>query len=87
MVQLIFHGLYLFFFVLEFILCISIISSWIPGFKQWKSILSEFLEPMLLPIQFCLRHSVFQVKTIDLSPLLALIILSYLQTFFYQLIK
>lgn len=87
MVQLIFHGLYIFFFILEFALCISIISSWIPGGKVLKKILFEFLEPMLVPIRFCLKHSVFQVKSADLSPLLALIILSYLQTFFYQLIK
>ena len=87
MVQLIFHGLYIFFFILEIVLCVSIISSWIPGCKTFKGILSELLEPMLLPIRFCLRHSIFHTKLIDLSPLLALIILSYLQTFFYQLIK
>lgn len=87
MVTLICKGLYIFFFTLEIALCLSIICSWIPWGKNFKLLLADFLEPLLAPIRYCLKNSIFQTKLLDLSPLLALIILSYLQTFFYQLSK
>lgn len=87
MVLLVCKGLYIFFFTLEIALCLSILCSWLPIGTSFKQLLAEFLEPLLTPIRYCLRHSIFQTKLLDLSPLLALIILSYLQTFFYQLTR
>lgn len=86
MSELIFNSLYVFFIVIEMILFIYIFSSWIPGSGKFKELLATLISPILDPIRYLMKHSIFRTRNIDVSPFIAFIIISYLQTFFYSLI-
>lgn len=45
--------------------------------KVLKKIFNFLLEPILLPIQALLRHSVFHTMISDISPIIAILILSW----------
>lgn len=79
------RALYIFFVIMESVLFLYIISSWFPNAGKIRATLSTLLDPMFVPIRACLKHSVFSNHKIDLTPMITLIILSYLQTLFYNL--
>jgi uncharacterized protein YggT (Ycf19 family) len=87
MAALIYKTLYIFFVVLEMILFIYIFTSWLPIGAKLKDFLLTLLSPIFGPIQFLLKYSVFQTRGIDFSPIIALIIISYFQQFFYGLLR
>lgn len=74
---LVIHSLSIFFYCLEIMLFIQIFINLlpIPGIRK---IVENIVEPMLRPIRFLLRHSVFQSGGADSSPIIAFIILSYI---------
>lgn len=84
MLPMVFMALYYFFIVLDGILFLYILSSWFPG-GRLRGFLFELLRPMFTVIGLLLRHSIFKGSTGDFSPMIALLLFSYLQTFFYQL--
>jgi len=79
------QALYIFCVVLESILFLYIVSSWFPNFAKIRSILLSLLDPIFVPIRICLKHSIINTSTADMTPMVTLIILSYLQTLFYGL--
>jgi uncharacterized protein YggT (Ycf19 family) len=79
---LIIQALYIFFLVLEIILFAYIILSWLPLSPNFRTMLATLVDPMLGPIRYLLDHSIFKTRSIDLSPIIAFIIISYLQQFF-----
>lgn len=85
MSSLIFNSLYVFFLVLEIILFIYIISTWFPLSPKVREFFTTLLGPILEPIRYLLEHSIFKTRTIDLSPIIAFVILSYLQQLFLHL--
>lgn len=85
MTYLICQTFYYFFGILDFVLFLYILSSWFPNASKFRYILLEFLAPLFRPIQFCLKHSIFRTGIGDLTPMVALVILSYLQAFFYSM--
>lgn len=85
MSELIYNSLYVFFIVLEMILFVYIFTSWVPGLRRFKELLVALLNPILDPIRYLMNHSIFRTKNIDLSPMIAFIIITYLQTIFYSL--
>jgi YGGT family. len=85
MTLLIYKTLYIFFVVLEMILFVYIFSSWLPLGAKLKELLLTLLAPIFEPIRFLLKFSVFQARGIDVSPIIALIIISYFQQLFYTL--
>ena len=85
MTYIVCHALYIFFMILESILFIYIISSWVPNTIKIRKLLLTLLDPLFVPIRYCLRHSVFNNSTIDLVPMVTLLVLSYLQSLFYGL--
>ncbi|MFA9463615.1 MAG: YggT family protein [Velocimicrobium sp.] len=85
MTYIVFHAFYIFFVILESILFLYIISSWFPNSAKFRSLLLALLEPIFSPIRLCLKHSVMNNTSVDLTPMITLIILSYLQSLFYGL--
>lgn len=86
MYSLIMNACYVFFIVLEVILFLYIISTWLKVSPKIMIIFSLILGPILEPIQYLTKRSIFQVANYDISPLIALIPLTYLQEFFRSLI-
>lgn len=50
-------------------------------FPTLRRIVETIVEPLLRPIRFLLKHSVFQSGGTDSSPIIAFIVLSYLGQF------
>lgn len=87
MLNLTIRTLYIFFIVLEILLFLYIISSWLPLGAKLKSFFLTILGPIFDPIRFLLKFSVFQTRGIDLSPIIALVVISYFQQLFYRLLS
>jgi YggT family protein len=85
MSNLIVNSLYVFFIVLEIILFTYFLMSWFPFNAKLKEFLITLIEPLLTPIRFLLKHSIFNTKVIDLSPMIALVVILFFQTIFYNL--
>ncbi len=77
MKSLVIHSLSIFFYVLEIMLFVQIFINILP-FPSIRKIVETFVEPLLRPIRFLLRHSVFQSGGTDSSPIIAFIVLSYI---------
>ena len=75
--------LYIFFVVLEFVLMAYVFMSWIPLGAKVKHIMHRLTAPILDPIRFLLKHSIFYSQVADLSPIVGFVIVSYMQQFFY----
>lgn len=82
---LLIHSLYIFFIVVEIILMIYVISTWIPVPPRLQGLLVSLIMPVLIPVRILLRHSVFYTRNVDLSPIIALAIVTFLQNLFYSL--
>lgn len=85
MSSLIYNSFYIFFVVLLMILFCYIIAAWLPMSTRFKKLLIILLAPILDPVRYLLKHSIFNTPTADLSPIIGLIIILYLQQFFYTL--
>lgn len=83
---LIYRTFYVFFNVIEIILFIYLISSWFPIPNGIKKVLVTLINPILDPIRFLLRRSIFNTPISDFSPIIGIVILSYLQNVLSQLI-
>lgn len=85
MSSLIYYALYIFFVVLEMILFLYILTTWFPIGVRFKNFLITLLAPVLDPVRYLLRHSIFNTPTADIAPIIGLVIISFLQQFFYAL--
>ncbi len=85
MTHLLFSALYVFFIVLEIILFLYVIISWFPINNFIRNLLTVLIEPILTPVRFLLKHSIFNTPTADLSPIISFVIILFLQEFFYIL--
>ncbi len=79
MTGLIKEAFYIFFLILEYSVFAYMILSWIPSLKGFRNLLSRFLDPLFTIIRYLMKHSVFRATQMDMTPLLAIFILSYLQ--------
>lgn len=80
------RSFYLFFRILEYMLLGFVLCTWILPNHKLTALLKQLAEPMLCPVRFLLRHSSFR-SSIDLSPLITFIILTYLQSLFQGVIQ
>lgn len=85
MVSFVCNVFYVFFLVLEVILFLYIFLSWIPSAGKIRGLFYSFLEPLFTPIRFTLRHSVFQTVHADMTPMIALLVISFGESLFYTL--
>lgn len=85
MYNTIIDSLYIFFVILEILLFLYMISKWFRISMKVMEPLAKLVDPVLDPIRFLLRFSIFQVRTYDLSPIIGFIVITYLQNFFFAL--
>lgn len=86
MLDIIYQTFYVFFVAIEIILFIYIFSSWLPTGEKFKRFMRTIISPILDPIRFLLKHSVFGSNIMDLSPIIACIVVVFLQKFFVILL-
>lgn len=86
MAHTIYTTFYVFFIVLQIILLLYMLSSWFTGGERIKSLLSLLIEPVLTPVRFILKYSIFNNPAADLSPLIGFVIILFLQDFFGKLL-
>lgn len=87
MIDLINRTLYLFFVVLEFILMTDLLMSWLPIGTKIKEFMHHLTAPLLDPIRYLLKHSVFYSQVADLSPLIGFMFVSYMQQVFFVMLQ
>lgn len=85
MASLIYNVFYVFFVVLEIILFLYILTSWFRINGKIKNILFTLIEPVITPVKYLLKHSIFNSPAADLSPIISFIIIIFLQNFFFTL--
>ncbi|WMJ88245.1 YggT family protein [Anaerocolumna sp. MB42-C2] len=85
MINRMYDALYIFFIVLEIVLFLYVITSWFPVNNRFKSIISFLIDPILVPVRYLLKHSIFNTPTADLSPVIGFVVILFLQEFFYVL--
>jgi YggT family protein len=84
MVELLINSFYVFFIVLKILLFVYILSKWIPLGAKTRVFINGLLEPLINPVQYLMKHSIF-ISKFDLSPFIAMIIITYFQNIFYYL--
>ena len=85
MINKLYDALYIFFIVLEIFLFLYVIISWLPVNNRFKSIICFLIDPILVPVRYLLKHSIFNTPTADLSPVIGFVVILFLQEFFYVL--
>lgn len=83
MAMIVYRTFYLFFVALEFILMTYVLMSWLPLGARLREFMRLITAPILDPIRFLLKHSIFYSQIADLSPLIGFVIVSYMQQLFY----
>ena len=82
--------LYIFLFMLEILLMIRVLLSWVPNSRNNQAVQFIILvtEPMLTPLRKLIDKSIFGGKgnILDFSPLIAFLIISILQNFIRTMI-
>ena len=51
--------------------------SWIKGLAKFQITMANVMDPMLNPIRKMLKHSVFQIRGVDMSPIILYLIANY----------
>lgn len=85
MINIIYFSLYILFRVLEIVLFLYIMTSWFPISPHIKNLLNTLMAPILDPVRYLLRHSIFNTPRADISPVIGFVIIKYLQEFFLTL--
>lgn len=83
--KLFYNVFYSFFVVLEIILFVYLVLSIIPINNKFRKKANEIINPILAPFRYLLKYSVFNTNTVDLSPIICFVVITYLQRFFYTL--
>lgn len=86
MVHIIYTTFYIFFIVLQVILLLYMLSSWFAGGERLKNLLSLLIEPILTPVRYMLKYSIFNNPAADLSPLIGFMVILFLQDLFGKLL-
>lgn len=73
------YSVRIFFIVLDIVVLLFLLRTIIPYGKHILNFLVTLMLPILLPMQYLIRHSILHTIKIDLSPYLLLVVLSYLE--------
>lgn len=79
MTGLVKEAFYIFLVILEYSVFAYMILSWIPSLKGFRNLFGRFLDPLFSIIRALLKHSIFRTTRIDMTPLIAIFILSYVK--------
>ena len=81
MIIKVFYAFILFF---EIMTIIYIVGNWLFRIKFVREKVYEFLEPLLLPFEKITKKSIMYMPIIELSPILLLIVLIYIEQIIYK---
>lgn len=93
MLRVILEALHLLMYIIQGILFVRILFSWIhiDSFRHLIDVLYHLTEPILAPIRVMVSHSIFGDRkgglTIDISPLIAFIFIQFVQGFISNLLR
>ncbi|CDA85790.1 unknown [Clostridium sp. CAG:230] len=79
MVHYIIYCMEIFFIVLECLVVLFLVQSFFPLSQKVRLFFLMMVSPILFPMQKIMKHSMMNTFSIDLSPYVILIILSYLE--------
>lgn len=79
MVHYIIYCMEIFFIVLECLAVLFLVQSFFPLSQKVRLFFLMMVSPILFPMQKIMKHSMMNTFSIDLSPYVILIILSYLE--------
>ena len=79
MVNYIIYCMEIFFIVLECLVVLFLVQSFFPLSQKVRLFFLMMVSPILFPMQKIMKHSMMNTFSIDLSPYVILIILSYLE--------
>ncbi|MDO5520876.1 MAG: YggT family protein [bacterium] len=80
MLQLLGQAIFIFCKGLEYLIFAYVILSWLPKLKGFKLVVAHILDPLFSIIRLLMKHSVFRTNQLDLTPLVALLIVTFIQT-------
>ena len=83
MEELLIKTTYCFIVFLELLMMVYFITRWIFRKSELEKKLYSALSPLLMPLEFLMKHSSLYTTMIDFSPIIAMLILVYLD----QLVK
>jgi YggT family protein len=83
--QLLINFIGIFFDLLSFAIIVRVLLSWVnaPGAGRLKMVIHDITEPVLAPFQ----RPIFRVGMIDLSPIIALMVLDFVRTILLSIIS
>ncbi|NLJ90008.1 MAG: hypothetical protein GX323_03835 [Clostridiales bacterium] len=84
--KLIYNVFYTFFGVLEVLLLFYLVISFFPNNNRLRKFITELVNPIIEPIRYLLKYSIFRSNVADFSPLISYIIVKFCQQFFYLLL-
>ena len=76
--------IYAFILFFEIMTIIYIVGNWLFRIKFVQKNIYEFLEPLLLPFEKISKKSIMYMPIIELSPILLLIVLIYIEQIIYK---
>ena len=68
---------YWFFTFVQYAVLIYTAVSWIKGLAKFQTTLANVMDPILNPLRKMLKHSAFQIRGVDISPIILYIIANY----------
>lgn len=80
MISIFSYAVYLFLYLLEFCIIATVVLSIFPYMHKLRRILMIFLEPVYSVVRYLMKHSTYYSKSIDMTPFIALLIISFLRT-------
>lgn len=69
--------LYWFLRVIEIALTAYILLSWLPVMPKLQQLMADIMRPLLTPVRKMLSRSVFNMRGVDLSPIILYLIVAY----------
>lgn len=80
MLPLLYSTVYYFCMTLEIILLLYLLLLFFPSLYRLRTMLSILVLPLLVPATWLLKHSILYCREVDFSPVLAVLILGYIQS-------
>ena len=83
---MIIKAIYVFLVFMEIMVITYIMGKWLFRIKMIDKQFHDFLEPLLAPLDYLTKKSIIYVPIIELSPILLLVILIYIENMIYKLL-
>lgn len=76
------YAVFLFLCIVEYSIIAVIILAWMPYLGRIRDLLLYFLDPLYSFIRYLLKHSTYRTSPFDMTPLIALLIITFLKLIF-----